>query len=109
MLMIHVMQAPGRTAWQVPKKAGRPVEYQGDINNPLLSQTDRTRIKRRIVNRKAARRLRERHQETLQHAQHKVGLHTLHSQVTIITCHSCLAKPFCKTPLANLSWPSLSG
>lgn len=50
------------------------MEYQGDINSPLLSQGDRTRIKRRIVNRQAARRLRERHQDTLNHALCKVWL-----------------------------------
>ena len=72
--MKHVMQAIGSAAGLMSKKAGRPVAYQGDINSPLLSHSDRTRIQRRIVNRQAARRLRERHQETLQHAQHKVGL-----------------------------------
>ncbi|KAL3146028.1 hypothetical protein ABBQ38_015383 [Trebouxia sp. C0009 RCD-2024] len=60
-------------ASQVPnRRAGRPVEYQGDINSPLLSQGDRTRIQRRIVNRQAARRLRERQQDTLKHALCKV-------------------------------------
>ena len=56
-----------------PKKAGRPVEYQGDINSPALSTSERCRIKRRIVNREAARRLRERRQETLDSAQDKVS------------------------------------
>ncbi|DBB03480.1 TPA: hypothetical protein ACH3X3_010833 [Trebouxia sp. C0006] len=55
------------------KKAGRPVEYQGDINSPALSTSERCRIKRRIVNREAARRLRERRQESLDSAQDKVG------------------------------------
>ncbi|KAL3155759.1 hypothetical protein ABBQ32_012776 [Trebouxia sp. C0010 RCD-2024] len=65
-------QATDGGASQVPRRAGRPVEYQGDINNPLLSQGDRTRIQRRIVNRQAARRLRERQQDTLKHALCKV-------------------------------------
>ena len=56
-----------------PKKAGRPVEYQGDINSPALSTSERCRIKRRIVNREAARRLRERRQESLDSAQEKVS------------------------------------
>ncbi|DBA80831.1 TPA: hypothetical protein ACH3X1_008047 [Trebouxia sp. C0004] len=56
-----------------PKKAGRPVEYQGDINSPALSTSERCRIKRRITNREAARRLRERRQETLDSAQDKVS------------------------------------
>ncbi|KAL0037988.1 hypothetical protein WJX79_008631 [Trebouxia sp. C0005] len=56
-----------------PKKAGRPMAYQGDINSPALSTSERSRIKRRIANREAARRLRERRQETLDSAQNKVG------------------------------------
>lgn len=68
------LQASDGGASQVPnRRAGRPVEYQGDINSPLLSQGDRTRIQRRIVNRQAARRLRERQQDTLKHALCKVG------------------------------------
>lgn len=70
--MLQADEAGG--ARRVARKAGRPVEYQGDINSPLLSQGDRTRIKRRIVNRQAARRLRERHQDTLNHALCKVWL-----------------------------------
>ncbi len=49
------------------------MEYQGDINSPALSTSERCRIKRRIVNREAARRLRERRQETLDSAQDKVS------------------------------------
>lgn len=56
----------------VPKKAGRPVTYQGDINSPTLSSSERCCIKHRIVNREAARRLRERQQGALSEAQTKV-------------------------------------
>lgn len=47
--------------------------YQGDINSPALSTSERSRIKRRIANREAARRLRERRQETLDSAQNKAS------------------------------------
>ena len=62
---------------QVSRKVGRPVTFQGDINSPSLTSSERSRLKRRVVNRAAARRLRERQQDTLDGAHLKVSQPTL--------------------------------
>lgn len=64
----------------VPRKAGRPISYTGDINSPTLTCSERSRIKRRIVNREAARRLRERKQGSFDDAQIRVAERTESSQ-----------------------------
>ncbi|KAK9791865.1 hypothetical protein WJX73_009439 [Symbiochloris irregularis] len=47
------------------KRVGRPVIYRGDPDAAHLSQPERRQIKRRIVNRESARRVRERKQENV--------------------------------------------
>lgn len=63
-------QATGR------KKVGRPIEYEGDPDSPLLSEQERRRIKRRISNRESARRVRHKRQEVVDEMQATVSLLT---------------------------------
>jgi hypothetical protein len=51
------------------KKVGRPIEYEGDPDSPLLSEQERRRIKRRISNRESARRVRHKRQEVVDEMQ----------------------------------------
>lgn len=41
-------------------KVGRPLKYDGDINNPDLDDADRRKLRRRTANRLSARRVRDR-------------------------------------------------
>ena len=69
----RLLQASTGGASQVPRRVGRPVKYQGDINSPLLSEGDRSRLLRRVENRQAARRLRAKQHDTLKNALSKVA------------------------------------
>ena len=55
------------------RKIGRPVAYQGDPDSSSLTALERVQIKRRIINRESARRLRVRRQESLDVIQAEVG------------------------------------
>ncbi|KAK9811941.1 hypothetical protein WJX73_001184 [Symbiochloris irregularis] len=48
---------------QEKRPVGRPIEYKGDPDSPLLSEDQKRRVKRRIANRISASRVRQRRQE----------------------------------------------
>ena len=59
-------------AWIVQRKIGRPIAYTGDPRAPELTDQERRRIKRQISNRVSARRVKQKHKDTLKSLESKV-------------------------------------
>ncbi len=71
--MLLLLTLPGHAAQNacclqgVRKKAGRPIAYQGDPNDPRLTPEQRRKIRRRIANRESAQRVRARRAQVKGH------------------------------------------
>lgn len=83
------------------KKNGRPVVFHGDPNDPRLSTEERRLLKRRIVNRESARRVRLRLRTDLEEQQRLIrsspplptNVLCEHACMRAWTAHSCVAAP----------------
>ncbi len=70
------------------RKPGRPLAYQGDPFSPDVTPDERRVILRRVANRESARRVRVRHNESMERA-FKEASCAVHYFVDMVTGNAC--------------------